>query len=528
METTSVKDEIYSFEIARRVVGRAALHLGIDSMTEQALDVMTDVLLQYLTRTGQALSHLVESSRRTSAHVNVLDAFQACQLVTSPAVERVHLQEPEEDELISTTQSSSEHSNSSSSNNNNKTSMNGVNNTMNGIGSSTNPGNGSTQSSFDSSSHSMTGWKGLAAFAFGPKWLEEKDEEDLLDQSMMTSNNTDETAAEDRELLSSGAGGKVFPSSLADNEIEDGNTIARTRNRRRGGWDAPYPDFVPTFPRASATCANPHALPAKLPRKSASGAGSAAYRKVDIDMEEAAEEENEAMIELEGMPDDAFTPQPSISLSWGSINGNKKRKLDRGNATNDDNDLPPTKRIKIEESEMATSFTAKKTNVFVQNGHRIDNKDNAEDDSDSILDDYLYVPSFYPRPPCMKTMSAERRIVIDDQQQRLLQQRQQQQHEQQISANDGSPASLADLNSSQGVRSSLARTNQNYYWGSGWDQASKLAVPMGRRTNANGSGNTNVSGGATSTAEVPIIPVNRASGSRVSRILEGSMDAAAM
>ena len=128
----------------------------------------------------------------------------------------------------------------------------------------------------------------------------------------------------------------------------------------------------------------------------------------------------------------------------------------------------------------------------------------------------------------MKTMSAERRIVIDDQQQRLLQQRQQQQHEQQISANDGSPASLADLNSSQGVRSSLARTNQNYYWGSGWDQASKLAVPMGRRTNANGSGNTNVSGGATSTAEVPIIPVNRASGSRVSRILEGSMDAAAM
>ena len=99
-EATVIKDPMYSFEIARRAVGRAALHLGIDSMTEQALDVMADVLLQYLARTGRALSHLAESSRRTSAHVNVLDAFQATQLVTSSAVGRLHLENEEEEEAM--------------------------------------------------------------------------------------------------------------------------------------------------------------------------------------------------------------------------------------------------------------------------------------------------------------------------------------------------------------------------------------------------------------------------------------------
>lgn len=541
MDTTVVNDKIYSFEIARRVVGRAALHLGIDSMTEQSLDVMADVLLQYLSRTGQALSHLVESSRRTSAHVNVLDAFQACQLVTSPAVGRLHLQEPEEEEemLSASTNPSSERNNGTSEGTSSTTSTNGI------ASSSTNAGNVSIQSSENSSLYSVTGWKGLAAFSFGPKWLEEKDE-DILDPSMMSA-NIDENG-EGRPLSSGGAGGKVFPSSLADvrednSDVGGGDNLSqygRTRNRRRGGWDAPYPDDIPTFPRASATCANPHALPAKLIGGDSSGGGSVAYRKVDVDAEEAAEEEHEAMHELEGMSDDVFASPPvtliatTVGSSWGSINGNNKRKLDRQDTSNnedDDNNLPATKKLKLDDgNKVANNNSTKKKKALAKATIGDDeNRTNIENNPSAMSDEFLYIPSFYPRPPSTKVLLDERRTVVDDQQQRILQQQrqQQQQQEQQVSTSKDLPISLADQDSSQGVRSSLVRMDQNNYWGSGWDQTSTLAVPMGRRMNAVG-GNTNLSGGATAAAEVPIIPLNRASGSTVSRILEGSMDAAAM
>ena len=562
MDTTVVKDEIYSFEIARRVVGRAALHLGIDSMTEQALDVMADVLLQYLTRTGQALSHLVESSRRTSAHVNVLDTFQACQLVTSPAVGRLHLQEPEEEEeeILSPTNNNNNNSTSADGTSLSTSTNNGNSNTANGntSSSSANPSNGSSmKSSQKSSSYSVTGWQGLAEFVFGPKWLEEKDEEDLIAPLIMSATNIDENG-EGRPLSSGGAGGKALPSALEDvREDTDGigvggdnlNQYGRKRNRQRGGWDAPYPDGVPTFPRASATCANPHALPAKVTGgiDTTSGGESTAYRKVDIDAEEAAEEEHEAMNELEGMSDDVFAPSPTtpmattVGSSWGSINGNNKRTLDRHDTANDDedndDDMPPTKKVKLEDGKAASNKkgdndtnSAKKKEAATKTTSGDDEKETYVED-DAISDKFLYVPSFYPRPPSTKVVVDERRTVVDDQQQRLLQQQrqqQQQQQEQQVSTNNNDPpTSIADIDSSLGVRSSLVRMGQNSYWGSGWEQASTMAVPMGRRTN-DGSGNTNVPGGATAIAEVPIIPMNRASGSRVSRILEGSMDAAAM
>jgi hypothetical protein len=561
MDTTVVKDEIYSFEIARRVVGRAALHLGIDSMTEQALDVMADVLLQYLTRTGQALSHLVESSRRTSAHVNVLDTFQACQLVTSPAVGRLHLQEPEEEEEEILSPTTNINSSTSADGTSLLTSTNnGNSNTANGgnaSSSSTNPSNGSSmKSSQKSSSYSVTGWQGLAEFVFGPKWLEEKDEEDLIAPSIMSA-NIDENG-EGRPLSSGGAGGKALPSALADvREDTDGvggggdnlNQYGRKRNRQRGGWDAPYPDGVPAFPRASATCANPHALPAKVTGggDTASGGESSAYRKVDIDAEEAAEEEHEAMNELEGMSDDVFAPSPrtpmatTVGSSWGSINGNNKRKLDRQDTANDDDnddddDMPPTKKVKLEDGKAACNKNGDKNTNSMKKKEAVTKTTSGDDEKetnvvdDAISDKFLYVPSFYPRPPSTKVVVDERRTVVDDQQQRLLQQQrqQQQQQEQQVSTNNNGPStSIADIDSSLGVRSSLVRMGQNSYWGSGWEQASTMAVPMGRRTNE-GGGNTNVPGGATAIAEVPIIPMNRASGSRVSRILEGSMDAAAM
>jgi hypothetical protein len=46
----ATEDDVYSYEVARRSVARAALHLGLDSMSEEALDVLGDVLLAYLQR----------------------------------------------------------------------------------------------------------------------------------------------------------------------------------------------------------------------------------------------------------------------------------------------------------------------------------------------------------------------------------------------------------------------------------------------------------------------------------------------
>mmetsp|Transcript_25153 Transcript_25153/g.25508 ORF Transcript_25153/g.25508 Transcript_25153/m.25508 type:complete len:248 (+) Transcript_25153:85-828(+) len=246
------------------------------------------------------------------------------------------------------------------------------------------------------------------------------------------------------------------------------------------------------------------------------------------------------MHELEGMSDDVFASPPvtliatTVGSSWGSINGNNKRKLDRQDTSNnedDDNNLPATKKLKLDDgNKVASNNSTKKKKALAKATIGDDeNRTNIENNPSAMSDEFLYIPSFYPRPPSTKVLLDERRTVVDDQQQRILQQQrqQQQQQEQQVSTSKDLPKSLADQDSSQGVRSSLVRMDQNNYWGSGWDQTSTLAVPMGRRMNAVG-GNTNLSGGATAAAEVPIIPLNRASGSTVSRILEGSMDAAAM
>lgn len=49
-QTEEEKDKQYSHEIAKRSVARAALHLGITSMSSEALDVMGDALITFLER----------------------------------------------------------------------------------------------------------------------------------------------------------------------------------------------------------------------------------------------------------------------------------------------------------------------------------------------------------------------------------------------------------------------------------------------------------------------------------------------
>lgn len=512
-EPTVIKDPMYSFEIARRAVGRAALHLGIDSMTEQTLDVMADVLLQYLARTGRALSHLAESSRRTSAHVNVLDAFQATQLVTSSAVGRLHLENEEEEEAM-VDPTAPEGVTAEGAPANGASPVAGA------------PPNGTQAKSKPSPSASSTSWKGLATFVFGPNWLHEKDEEEYL-MELAAAKNAENNSTEG-ELSTVAGGGKVFPAALenGDGDVADASDPSR---RKRKGWDAPFPDQVPAFPKASSTCANPHALPPKVTGGLTSTAS--VYRKVDVDAEEADEDEQEALNELEALSDKVFLPETVEdsglgASSWGSIDGKRKRTREESeqnseNAKDEDGDVEmqpsSAKKIKFQEGTKAEDGKAGKA---------------SSNPSEEEEEEFLYVPSFYPRPPSTKVVVDDRRTVVDgknERQQRLLQQqRTQEQQEQQVFASgeslEGMSTTLRDA-SSRGIQSSLIRLGTNGYWGSGWDKASsanRLAVPMGRKIVA-----PSAPGGKIA-PEDPIVPMSRASGSRVSRVLEGSMDAAAM
>jgi hypothetical protein len=456
-----VRDPIYCFEIARRSVGRAALHLGVDSMTEASLDVLADVLLQYMHRVGRTLSHLVEASGRTSAHVNLLDALQACQVVASPAVQRLHLRTQDEgDSLL--------------------------------FASATTNGNGTATTDTATTSTSTTttapaaanlqspDWKGLAAFLFGPKWQEENDEEEPPEEMQ-------------------GVGGKRGPSATGG-------------ARKADGWEAPYLDEVPPFPQASEACANPHPLPPHV--------GLSLHRdRADEEDDTGAVDETE----LENIPDGVFTG------SWGSVN-KRKYNLNRQtlsfsdnnkvNGKDDDNDdkmgdatmadaassSPPTKKVKIDDG------TARDK----RNDKDEPNEDEEQEQTNTTTTNqpsrsHANVPSFYPPPPpSTKRSTTEGRTVVD--------------------LATPAPRVEATLQEEQegalAVRSSLVQLGNNSsssYWGSGWESNAKssatsnksaLAVPLGRSDGGDPS--------------ALVVPLGRASGSRVSRILEGSMDAAAM
>ncbi|KAG7362204.1 hypothetical protein IV203_025870 [Nitzschia inconspicua] len=543
-----VKDQIYSFEIARRSVGRAALHLGITTMSESALDVLADVLLQYLSRTGKAMAHLVESSGRPSSHVNILDAFQACHAVASPAVQRLHLapdvEDPQQMMLMGASSSAAaavaksgsgttgaaasaaaaaaaaSTSNPGGSNNNNYNP-----NGKSGGGSSASSGKASGTAVFGQDS--STDWKGLAAFCFGPKWLEEKDDNDIpLTHDVDTSSRMDidgedhENGDANGEAVARPGAGKVGPSATTGEPVDgDTDRIGRLNSDRQGnkGWVAPYLDDVKAFPKASKKCANPHALPARVRL-------SLHYRKTDFDAEEAEEEEEAAQAELDEMPDDVFvsTNLKASSIeadeatggTWGRMN---KRKADED--VNDEDTAPPTKRVRLNEEN-----ALKRVNVGVTSAADTGAEEEADDAAPTMPTEFAFVPSFYPLPPSTKEVVDLGRTVVDlqEEQQKLLLQQQQNIYP----AASSSAVTVVGHEESQEVRSSLVHLGQ-FYWGSGWDATNtsdgvrkEVIVPMGRPPSAGE--------GASARPEEPITPMSRASQSRVSRILEGSLDAAAM
>ena len=197
------RDEVFCHETARRAVARAALHLGIESMSVEAADSMAAILIAYLEQIGRAMATTVEASGRSSAHANLLDALRAIEVCTEPAVAAVF---PDNAAVPQAPEAK--------------------------------------QGDSDRHNHvEQMSWKGLAAFCFGKQWREA-------------------TSAATTSAAPRGRGGKGIgeepDASTQDVSNKDNDTPATA------GWRAPYPEEVIPFPVARQEVANPHNLPEDL------------------------------------------------------------------------------------------------------------------------------------------------------------------------------------------------------------------------------------------------------------------------
>lgn len=206
------RDDVFCHETARRAVARAALHLGIESMSVEAADSMAGILIAYLERIGKAMATTVEASGRSTAHVNVLDALRAIEVCTEPAVAAVFPDNAAAPQA---------------------------------------PEAGQTDTERFNHLEQMS-WKGLATFCFGKQWRQ------ATKQSA-----TEAAAAAPRGRGGKGIGGEDNTAVSADeskNEADGGTAATGTM----AGWRAPYPEEVVPFPVASPSVANPHNLPEDL------------------------------------------------------------------------------------------------------------------------------------------------------------------------------------------------------------------------------------------------------------------------
>jgi hypothetical protein len=255
--------------------------------------------------------------------------------------------------------------------------------------------------------------------------------------------------------------GKVGPSLTA---TTTGIPHASGKPSHPQGWNAPYPDEIPLFPIAPTSTANPHPFPEPL--------SEPLYTNNN----------NNTTLNDDGTQDTTTTtatPDAIFTTDWGASSGVQ---LATTNSTTDaaKEVQHPAKKQKLHESH--------------------------PDDRPP------YIPLHFPLFP--PTTDALARTVVDmddDTEDPVL-----------VDSTPVAPAvhthpRPVDSN----VRSALVQLDHHHHhhWGSGWDvQESATAfapygVPSGR------------SEGGTSSSQPHIVPLGRASISRVSRILEGSLDA---
>ena len=637
------RDSVYCLELAKRSVARAALHLGVATVTQEVLDVLGDVLCSYLERLGSVLAHNVESSGRSSQHVHALDAIRAVELCTSPAVSRVHFTShgesaAEEADAIPGSAAAAAASASAMD-----------------IDEDKNNSKDSSHKNMHHHDHPPGSWQGLAAFCFGPSWQEHEQKE-----------------MEVAELQ--GAGGKVGPKSTFTNQQEESAKDVQE------GWRAPFPDEVPHFPvvaNRGSVVSNPHsmshaqvltALYGKQhapPLQRTSSNDSSSRMKSPTDIIRSLQQQNEPICrELAGSPEEAQHERQQLETKlgqvpdsvWGGLSnthsrkdnrernnepsssgdaakdaassngekksgdndnnekdssaagakrkaddgtgddkedttkskkedkdgkdnkdGNGKSDKDKGDSKDDKEDAKPAKKkVRLEDG----SAKATKTSTPNSKKKKGKQKDNDDDDSDGDADmkdaddaaskdkaneslssvaaaaaasasspsarsstgkTYNYVPTFYPPIPHLVagpdgTGLRRKTTVVDllDRPAAAVARR----SSAVATSHEKTPAiatTAADRTATTfGLRSALVSLSSTSYWGSHADdelpaaaakeeEASK--VPAGRTNTPSASASSAAAAAAT---QGPIVPLGRASGSRASRILEGSMDAAAM
>jgi len=538
------QDEFFCHEIAKRSVARAALHLGIEYMSEEVLDVLGDVLLSYLAKLGRTLSMAVESSGRTSAHVNVLDAIRAAEACTSPAVHQLHMMNPTTGAATQGADGASKSGNGAATAAIAATGGSGIN------------GDGASASSFTQLGNT---WQDLAVFCFGPAWqqqaikeLQRQKEEEEEKKKQQQQQQQDESQQKDKDpqqqqalasqqqALRAQGGGGGGKNILAHGVNGDSSTAEKEKEQKHG-WDAPYRDEVPEFPLASATCANPHRLSADVALSLHS------FTDADQDEDEsknkAQKEEDRVESVLQGIPDDAFT---TSAFSWGELDlsgqsDEESKKRGRDDVTN--GSFSPNKRARVENAaDHKETITAATKNATSEEQEK-ENKgaDATKETSTTKTISFAadkqqptstqqqqkrpaYIPHFYPAFPQTKT-SLLGRTIIDAKLNQNTSKTQPSSFASHLEAGSkmrGNPSNSSDATSTPlGVRSSLVKLGQDGgYWGSEWDKnaatASKttdtLAVPFGRGRDAQ--------------PRPAVEPLTKASGSRVSRILEGSLDTA--
>jgi hypothetical protein len=429
VESTGTRDAVYCQCLARRCVARAALHLGITTMDNESLDVLSACLLEYLSRIGEMTSHTAEAAGRTSAHCNVLDILNAVALCTSRNAVTV-VQSASSDfypELLDSMGGGAEQYRSSAT--------------------------GATGGLSDG----YSSWKELAVFCFGPNW-----NESTTSSTNWTSDETSSTnQAEHVESVSSMAGGKVGPNSTMDPYHEETNNDGSRKGSL--GWRAPFPEEVPAFPICGKQVANPHPL-----------------NPPSLHVSATCED-----------PDSVPESLYQISIESSKQNDVERDSKEAGTAG--------TKRKAADKEDFVTEGPASKKVKF---SHPV----NVEEPPDPSVPGQMNVsffPTFYPPLPNL----SKARAVQDFSSFRASKRPQ----ESSIVSADSSSSQV----SSTSLRSTLVGLGE--YWGSRAEEDAPLQqvrVLPGRTA-------------VPSTAGAPsIVPLGRASGSRVSRILEGSMDAA--
>mmetsp|Transcript_1574 Transcript_1574/g.2567 ORF Transcript_1574/g.2567 Transcript_1574/m.2567 type:complete len:586 (+) Transcript_1574:2-1759(+) len=221
--SSSSRDVDYTLEIAKRSVARAALHLNITEIADDALDALAQILLAYLNQMGEVLGEASEESGRSSAHVNAFDALYAIEatLALQPGLMM----------------------------NNNNNNTNNTNNTN----------NRATAGGHRSAANSC--WEDVAAFAFGPEWRTRS----LLPSSSSNDDDDDATTEEQSNTTTTtttmnDTNETTIRNHHHNNKPEESSTATTTKKEERikqqqqqqqhnnGGWYAPYLDVVLPYP----------------------------------------------------------------------------------------------------------------------------------------------------------------------------------------------------------------------------------------------------------------------------------------